>query len=351
MKRKPNGYWSFERLKETAAQYSSRSEFERENSAGYQTCRKVGLLNICCSHMEYLQRPNGYWNLERLKEAAAPYSSRKEFKKNSSAAYNACVRAGLIEVCCSHMKRGYGLAKRGIYIFEFEDKVCYVGLTYNFDKRYIEHTQEKGVVFNYIQQHENVVFKFKKLSEYIDPEEAAKLEAKTIEKYKLEGWLCLNKQKAGNLGGARRGEWDKESCRIEAQKYTTRSQFRREAGGVYRAAFKNGWYTEITSHMPKFIPSRPKWDTLEKVQVAALKCKSRSEFKRKNRGAYASARRNKWFTEVTSHMSERASWDTLEKVQVAALKYKTRNEFQKKSNGAYRAARRNDWMNILFSKQ
>ena len=298
-----------------------------------------------------MRKPNGYWaQPERLKEAAAQYPTRSTFRKGNGSAYIIAWRMGILDTVCEHMKRQCSLAKRGVYAFEFPNKTCYIGLTYNFDKRYVEHTQEKGAVFNYIQQHENVVFEFKKLSEYIDPEEAAKLEAETIEKYKLEGWILLNRVKAGGLGSTRR-IWNKEKCKLEALKYKTRGQFQYEEAGAYNAAKKNGWFDEITSHIPKFTPGPSKWNTLEKVQVAALKYKTRNEFKKKNKGAYDAARKNGWLSKVTSHMPENVliKWDTLEKVRTAALKYKTRMEFRKENAGAYDAALRKGWLSEVTS--
>ena len=188
------------------------------------------------------------------------------------------------------MKRQCSLAERGIYIFEFEDKVCYVGLTYNFDVRYIEHTQKEGPVFNYIQQHKNVVFEFKKLSEYIDPEEAAKLEAETIKTYEQNGWILLNKAKPGGLGG-NNIKWPKAKCTEKAREYQTRLEFKRKAGSAYFSARKNGWLPEITSHMPEY---SSKWNTIEKVEVISSKYKTRNEFRTKAPSAYNSALRHGW---------------------------------------------------------
>jgi len=290
--RKPKGYWTKpENQDQAAAQYQTRLAFKRGNRSAYKACIRAGRLEICCSHMERLCKPKDYWTPERQDQAASQYPTRLAFKRGNRSAYNAAWRSGRLDSYCSHMKRQCSLAKRGVYAFEFPGKICYIGLTYNFDRRYIEHTQGKGVVFNYIQQHENIVFEFKKLSEYIDPEEAAKLEAETIEKYKFEGWILLNKAKGGALG-SNHIKWPKAECAKKALEYETRWEFCRKGKGAYESARKNGWLPEITSHMPENVSV--KWDTIEKVEVISSKCRTRWEFCRKAPGAYYSAWKNKW---------------------------------------------------------
>ena len=290
--KKPRNYWTPERQDQAAAQYSTRSAFKRGDGSAYEAARCSGRLDICCSHMESLHKPNGYWaSPERQDQAAAQYQTRSAFHKGNQSAYTAARLAGRLDSCCSHMEGPYSLEERGVYAFEFPGKICYIGLTYSFDNRYHRHTQEKGPVFDYIKQHENVAFEYRRLSEYINPEEAAKLEAETIEKYKLEGWILLNKAKAGALGSNQR-KWPKAKCAEKALEYETRWEFRRKAPGAYFSARKNGWLDEVTSHMPENVSV--KWDTIDKVKVISSKCKSRSKFRRKAPGAYYSAWKNKW---------------------------------------------------------
>jgi len=291
---KPNGYWILPRLIEEASKYSSRKEFQKGSCSAYSVARREGILDTICSHMERLQRPKRYWTLSRLIEEAGKYSSRKEFARGSASAYSTAWTKGVLDVCCKHMKRQFGLAKRGIYAFEFKnDKVCYIGLTYDFDRRYIAHTQKKGPVFDYIKQHDGVAFEFKKLSEYVDQDNAISLEAEAIEKYKLEGWLCLNRQVAGGLGG-KRSQWNREKCLKEALLYNTRTQFQQGSRSAYESARKNKWLDDVTGHMPKRVLRLSKWDTLEKVKAAGFTYRSRFKFWQEMPGAYDSARRHGW---------------------------------------------------------
>lgn len=101
-KRKPNGYWTLERLMEDAAQYSSRSDWRWAKGSGYASAQRLGLLDQCCAHMSG-PKPAGYWTLERCMEDAAQYSSRSEWKSESAgAAWNA-QQNGWMDQCCAHM--------------------------------------------------------------------------------------------------------------------------------------------------------------------------------------------------------------------------------------------------------
>lgn len=51
--------------------------------------------------------------------------------------------------------------------------------------------------------------------------------------------------------------WNKERCRLEALKYSNRSEFSKQSNGAYTAALKNGWLDEICKHM--IIKWQRKW--------------------------------------------------------------------------------------------
>jgi len=39
---------------------------------------------------------------------------------------------------------------------------------------------------------------------------------------------------------------------IEALKYNSKTEFRKNCGGAYMASLRNGWLNEITNHMKKY---------------------------------------------------------------------------------------------------
>lgn len=103
---KPSGYWTLETCKEDALKYNTRNEWKKNNGHVYQLARENGWLEECCSHMERIVYPKGYWTLEKCKEDALKYNKKAEWRSSSSG-YDAAVRNGWYEECCKHMVSGY----------------------------------------------------------------------------------------------------------------------------------------------------------------------------------------------------------------------------------------------------
>lgn len=97
------------------------------------------------------------------------------------------------------------LYSRLIYAYEFSDKSVYVGLTCNSDRRKNEHLNllskksKSTTVTKYILK-TGLQPIYKELTEYVNVEEAQKLESFYINFYKKNGWIILNKIIAGGIG-------------------------------------------------------------------------------------------------------------------------------------------------------
>jgi len=157
-----------------------------------------------------------YWTYEECKAEALKYKTRKETKDNNPSLYQKIYREKWDELY-SHMEIIGNKYKRLIYVYEFPDNYCYIGLTGNIKRRNRQHTQEEGNVFNYIQEtglEPTLILK----TDYIDVNEASILEGKIEQEYKDNGWNILNKHKTGGLGG-NQIRWTYEACKIEALKY------------------------------------------------------------------------------------------------------------------------------------
>ncbi len=68
-----------------------------------------------------------------------------------------------------------------------------------------------------------------------------------VEYYRKRNWKILNKQRAGGFGGNWL-RWTKSECRSEAKKYNNMSEFILNASGAYNSAKKNNWLSEVTKH-------------------------------------------------------------------------------------------------------
>lgn len=93
--------WTLERCKEDALKYKTKIEW-RNISTGYSTANKNGWMDECCKHMISSRNPSGYWTLERCKEDALKYKTKKKWAANSSA-QSAAQKNGWTEECCRHM--------------------------------------------------------------------------------------------------------------------------------------------------------------------------------------------------------------------------------------------------------
>lgn len=187
------------------------------------------------------------WSLSKCREEASKYENKTDFQRYSSAAYSAAKRYKWLQEVTSTYEILGNSDKRFIYAYEFSDNSAYIGLTYNISKRKINHSKE-GTVFKYSIE-KGIIPIFKQLIfESVDIEKAKELEQFYLEQYIFKGWVILNKAKTGGLGG-NTIKWNYEACKKEALKYETRNKFKVNSKGAYASAAKNGWRTDICSHM------------------------------------------------------------------------------------------------------
>jgi hypothetical protein len=237
--------WNKEACRIKALKFTTRTEFNQKSTGAYLSAQRNGWLNEICQHMNILRIS---WNKDLCKQEALKYNSRTEFHSKCGNAYGYAVQHGFLDEICQHMKVVGSLKKRCIYAAEFINGFVYIGLTYNYDKRTARHLiDDKSQIFKHVRKY-NYNPVFKQLTEYVDIEEARKLEQQYVNEYNQIGWVVLNIAKTGAIGGSRI-KWTKETCHIEALKYKTKSEFQKNSCGAHTAAYRYGWLNEICSHM------------------------------------------------------------------------------------------------------
>lgn len=339
--------YTFEECKEEALKFNNKTSFKVQSGSIYSYAYKLDWLNDICSHMPDKKKINGYWTKEMCLKEANKYQTRTEFSEKSPSGYSMAKRNGWLEDCCKHMFVIGSKVKRAIYVFEFLDKHAYVGLTYNLKVRKKQHlTSTNSAVYQHFQQTTSS-YKFKKLTEYVDLEEAVKLEAHYIEKYSKDGWNLLNSRSAGATGGSVL-IWDFDKCLEEALEYETRKDFKENSSSAYGSALKNKWLDEICAHMVRLQNPKNFWDE-EKCKQEALKYKSRTEFHRKSGSAYSAASKLGILDTICSHMKKKEPWIlwTKENCQIEALKYKTKKDFKKNCSAAYSSATKKGFLDEI----
>jgi len=210
---RPKGYWNFETLKAEALKYSSKREFQLKSGSAYNASGRLKLRDLICEHMVEIKKPNGYWNLERLKVEALKYSSRQEFQQKKGAAYKAAGEIKCRDEICSHMTKVK--QPKGYWSIE------------NLQKEALKYDNKVD-----FRKNSNPAFL-------------------TASRKNLLDQICSHME-AGKLPN---GHWlIKENCATEALKYMNRRAFSLANSSAYHGADINGWLDEICSHM-EFNPS------------------------------------------------------------------------------------------------
>lgn len=145
----------------------------------------------------------------------------------------------------------------------------------------------------------------------------------------------------------KRGYWDLENCKKDAEKHHTRNDWCLNSTSAYSMAAKKGWLDECCKHMIKMKCDPQNW-SLETCKEKALKYNSKCEWGKKDDPSYRAAIRNGWLDECCKHMKiklikPKKHW-ILENCKKDAEKYETRSEWKDNSQGAYGSAQKNKWL-------
>jgi len=317
--------WTKDLVHKIALDYKTRTDFFNNAQGAYLAAKKYGWFDEVTSHMT---SPLIRWTKEMIASEAKKYKTKEGFMKGSPKAADRARYYKIWEEVTSHMVPLGDLYNRLVYAYEFSDNRAYVGLTHDKDERDYLH-RIKGPIAKHIN--ETGLQPVLKLitADYINAVDAQKVEECTIELYKKNGWILLNKAKAGSLGMCKR-VWTKEKVQDEANKYKRRVDFQNESSKAYNAALRNGWLDEVCDHMEKTFIS---W-TLEKVKEVADEYTDVTDFQKNSPNAYAAAQRNGWLDLVTQGMSRQREWSD-EEIKNEMSKYKSLADFREKSNSGY----------------
>ena len=96
--------WTFDKIYKEALKYKDRSSFYKDFSWAYSVAIRRGWIEEITKHMAYKQKPAYYWNYENCRIEALKYTSKKEFNKTCTSAYQSAKRNGWLEDLCDHMK-------------------------------------------------------------------------------------------------------------------------------------------------------------------------------------------------------------------------------------------------------
>lgn len=288
--------WTKEKCADEALKYQSRNEFRKGSGGAYSASVRNGWMDELCKHMGENKIKKDYWTKERCAEEALKYNFRHEFEKGSPTAYVKSGKMGWKDEICKHMISNGNRYNRCVYAIEFPDNCVYIGLSYNLDKRFLQHlndTKNNSIVLRHFKK-TGLTPVIKQLTDYIDVDIASKLESQKVIEYIQDGWTIINIAKCGNVGG-KTIKWTKERCQKEALKYKTRNEFKIYSPNAYRASIYNRWMDELCSHM-KYVNNPSGYWTKERCREESIKYKNKESFK-KAKGAFGSSYVNGWLDE------------------------------------------------------
>ena len=290
------------------------------------------------------------WTEEKILREAKKYKTKKEWRENSLKSYQAAARQKIVEKVSSHMEVLGTHHKRCIYTIKvLNKKIIYIGLTYNFNRRIRSHF-ETSRFKNLIKRFGKRAIKPEKITEYIDVNEAQKLEKKLINKFKSLKYEVLNIAKGGGLGG-NTIYWTKDKILDEFKKVKSLEDWRTKYKGSYEAARKFGIYKDLSNKLER--KARKPWKDKYLVIQDAKKYQTKTEWRRKSPSAVLYAEKNKFYSEATQHMKSKIPWRKWNHKNVIeeGRKYKTRTEWDRYSSASYLYALKHNLIDkILPSK-
>jgi len=338
--------WTKDNCKIESKKYFYKKDFKKFSSGAYKASLKNKWIDEITKHMIPLRKNKEDWTIDECRKIASKYKTRTDFNKNDISTYRISLENDWLNDICSHMEYYGNRYLRCIYSCEFGDNSIYVGLTYNIDNRYKRHLKS-GTVKKHIDKTGELP-KIKKLTNYLPISEAKIKEKFFLEKYKKSGYKILNKIKTGGVGGSTI-IWNYENCKKEALKYKSRSEFAKNNGSAYYSSIKNKWLDDICSHM--ILKKKPNgyWN-YENCKKEALRYKTKKNFYKNSKGAYNSAKRNKWLNNICEHMigNKNIGYWNYENCKKEALKYKTKTEFKTKCGSGYFYSYKNKWLDDIY---
>ena len=112
MKRKPRGYWTFERCQVEALKFKTRGEWKAESSS-YQAALKAGWIEKCSMHMKTKKvKPRHYWDIEACKEEARRYQTLKHWSIANPTSVITARKKGWLDQCTAHMPNNGRIKRR-----------------------------------------------------------------------------------------------------------------------------------------------------------------------------------------------------------------------------------------------
>ena len=283
--------WNKEACIQAANNCLNRNEFRKRYPGAYNSAFR----NKWIDAIQFPIKPrcNKRTN-EEIIEVAKKYTTLSDFYKYDRNFYNLAHHHKLIK-SFTWLKRKEDRLDHSIsdtvYVYEFPNKVVYIGRTINTTRRHYEHTHDTdSPVYKYAKNNQLDVPTPIYVYANITYKEGQIREAELIEQYKANHWTLLNKMPAGGLGSLR--NFCKSTCINIAAKYHYKKDLYQERPDIYAALHRHGWMSECTwlmSYKPKYADI-----TYEQFIEITKSCKTRSDVFLLSHSLYSTAKTYGW---------------------------------------------------------
>lgn len=240
---------------EIANKFTTLSDFIAQERTLYFWLLNKGWLEEITAHMKRGKRKRGI-SFEYIKEITDKITIKSDFYYGEKSLYTIAQRNGWLPQLMAHMVDEDDQEERLIYVFEFNNNHCYVGMTKEYRTRFKTHVglrqfikkDSNSPVLEYIKNNPTINYAYMQLTDKMNMYEAAEQEKYYIAKYKEDGWIMLNRNKGGAPG---RGAviWTKKRCREFAIQCDTAKELSDLCRGAYLKILKMDWVEELCSHM------------------------------------------------------------------------------------------------------
>jgi hypothetical protein len=122
----PMGHWTLDRLLEDSQHYQTPTEWKKASASAHATACAHGWLEQCCAHMLRDRMPSGYWTKERVIESARQFSTVASWSLAAGDAYDAAKRNGWMKDASAHMVKIVSHGEHTIYSFLLQHDISFV---------------------------------------------------------------------------------------------------------------------------------------------------------------------------------------------------------------------------------
>lgn len=294
-----------------ATRYSTLEDFRLNCPQFFEICRRNDWLADIYLIMNSPRGPNEMWDKGACNVEAKKYSNRSDFQSHNRAVYEVSLQNNWLDDICAHMQSSKSISNAQAQV----PKVCGVDVNSSNKKNIISGRQA--------------------LPENTSSKPSSNRETDPI-KVVVDSVSSLTK----------------EACRVEALKYTSRSEFQLKSPIAFNTATKNLWLNEVCAHMLLSLSRHPNgyW-TKSRCRTEASKYITRSDFKRHCPGAYDSSVKNKWLNDICAHtvaLRHPHGYWTKHMCENLAMKYQSAAEFRDAHSTAYKICKQNFWLHEFF---